>query len=135
MSPSGGTTTVVDHPITWSPVKRAFSSSRAKQRWLEVWPGVVMARRVQPGPVTEPKPFLRAYYDHRLRREAQILGVLGRGPTTVDQLVGDVYVGLDAKLKRAAAASVLAHLLHLVHTGRAVSDGHPGFDSEFALGG
>jgi glyoxylase-like metal-dependent hydrolase (beta-lactamase superfamily II) len=84
-------------------------------------------------PITEPMPFLKAYYDHRLRREAQIVAILGRGPTTVDHLLGEVYVGLDARLKRAAAASLLAHLLHLVHIGRAVTDGHPGFDSEFAL--
>ena len=84
-------------------------------------------------PITEPAPFLKAYYDHRLRREAQVLAVLGRGPNTVDRLVGEVYVGLDSRLRRAAAASLLAHLLHLAHTGRVVSDGHPGFESEFAL--
>ena len=39
MSPSGGETTVVDQPMTWSPVNRAPVPSSAKQRWLEVWPG------------------------------------------------------------------------------------------------
>ncbi len=84
-------------------------------------------------PVTEPEPFLKAYLNHRLRREAQILAVLARGPTTVDALVGEVYVGLDKRLVKAAAASVLAHLLHLLHTGQVVSDGRPGLESEFGL--
>ena len=84
-------------------------------------------------PVTEPGPFLQAYLNHRLRREAAILAVLGRGPTGVDALVSEVYVGLDPRLKSAAAASVLAHLLHLVGAGQVVSDGHPRLESEFGL--
>ena len=84
-------------------------------------------------PVTEPAPFLAAYLNHRLRREAQILAVLARGPTTVEALVGEVYVGLDKRLVKAAAASVLAHLLHLVRTGQVVSDGRPGLESAFGL--
>ena len=84
-------------------------------------------------PVTEPGPFLQAYLNHRLRREAAILAVMGRGPTGVDARVSEVYVGLDPRLKSAAAASVLAHLLHLVGAGQVVSDGHPRLESEFGL--
>ena len=84
-------------------------------------------------PVTEPGPFMDAYLNHRLRREAGILAVLARGPTTVDALVSEVYVGLDARLKKAAASSVLAHLLHLVGTGQVISDGRPELESEFGL--
>jgi glyoxylase-like metal-dependent hydrolase (beta-lactamase superfamily II) len=84
-------------------------------------------------PVTEPAPFLAAYLAHRKRREAQILGVLGRGPAMIDTLVSEMYVGLNSRLKRAAAASVLAHLLHLARTGQVVSDGAPGMESEFHL--
>jgi len=86
-------------------------------------------------PIIEPDPFLHAYLNHRLRREANILAVLARGPAPVDALVAEVYVGLDPRLRVAAAASVLAHLLHLVRAGRVVSDGHPGLESEFALAG
>ena len=84
-------------------------------------------------PVTEPGPFLDAYLNHRLRREAGILAVLARGPASVDALVAEVYVGLDPRLRSAAASSVLAHLLHVVRTGQVVIDGHPGLESEFAL--
>jgi glyoxylase-like metal-dependent hydrolase (beta-lactamase superfamily II) len=84
-------------------------------------------------PVIDPEPFLDAYLNHRLRREASILAVLRRGPAQIDTLVDEVYVGLDPRLKRAAASSTLAHLLHLLHAGKVVSDGHPGLESEFAL--
>ena len=52
MSPSGGVTTVVLQPITWSPVNSARSSARAKHRWFEVCPGVWTASKVHPGPLT-----------------------------------------------------------------------------------
>lgn len=84
-------------------------------------------------PVTDPRPFLSAYLNHRLRREASILAVLGRGPVRVDALVEEVYVGLDSRMKNAAASSVLAHLLRLVRTGQVISDGRPGMESEFAV--
>ena len=40
MLPSGGEITAVDQPMTWSPDSSALSSFSAKQRWLEMWPGV-----------------------------------------------------------------------------------------------
>jgi hypothetical protein len=43
MSPSGGDITLVDHPMTWSPLNRMPLSGSAKQRWFEVWPGVAVA--------------------------------------------------------------------------------------------
>ena len=84
-------------------------------------------------PVTDPEPFLKAYLNHRLRREEAILGVLSRGSATIDSLVAEVYIGLDPRLKTAAASSVLAHLLHLVRKGEVVSDGRPGPESAYVL--
>jgi glyoxylase-like metal-dependent hydrolase (beta-lactamase superfamily II) len=84
-------------------------------------------------PVTDPEPFLKAYLNHRLRREDAILAVLARGSSTVDAIVSEVYVGLDARLKNAAASSVLAHLLHLLRKGEVVSEGRPGLESAFVL--
>ena len=43
MSPSGGAMTLVDQPITWSPLNRMPASGSAKHRWFEVWPGVCTA--------------------------------------------------------------------------------------------
>ena len=50
MSPSGGETMVVDHPMTWSPENKAPVSIRANARWLEVCPGVATASSVHPVP-------------------------------------------------------------------------------------
>jgi glyoxylase-like metal-dependent hydrolase (beta-lactamase superfamily II) len=73
-------------------------------------------------PITEPEPFLEAYIAHRRHRETQILGVLARRPATVEELVAEMYVGLDPRLSRAAGASVLAQLLHLVKTGAVIGN-------------
>ena len=56
MSPSGGDTTVVLHPITWSPGNSTACSSKAKHVWFDVCPGVCTARNVQPGPVAATSP-------------------------------------------------------------------------------
>jgi glyoxylase-like metal-dependent hydrolase (beta-lactamase superfamily II) len=84
-------------------------------------------------PVTEPGPFLEAYLDHRLRREAAILAVLKKGPADIQALVAAVYIGLDPRLKTAAGASVLAHLLHLVKTGQVAGQGEPGVGALYSL--
>jgi glyoxylase-like metal-dependent hydrolase (beta-lactamase superfamily II) len=68
-------------------------------------------------PVTEPGPFLEAYLQHRLAREAQILAALARSPATVEELVCALYADIDPRLHRAAGASVTAHLVHLERQG------------------
>jgi glyoxylase-like metal-dependent hydrolase (beta-lactamase superfamily II) len=69
-------------------------------------------------PVTDPQPFLRAYLEHRLEREAAILRVLGSGKDTIDEIVAVLYVDVRKELHKAAGRSVLAHLVKLVHDGR-----------------
>jgi glyoxylase-like metal-dependent hydrolase (beta-lactamase superfamily II) len=84
-------------------------------------------------PVTDPGPFVDAYITHRRQREAQILSVLARGPATIEAMTPRLYPSLDPRLKRAAAASALASLLHLVHIGRVVRDEAPPMESEYRL--
>jgi hypothetical protein len=74
-------------------------------------------------PVTDPAPFLEAYLEHRLRREGQILETLARGPASIPELVARLYVGLDPRLHRAAGASLLAHLTHLIGQGAVAAEG------------
>jgi glyoxylase-like metal-dependent hydrolase (beta-lactamase superfamily II) len=69
-------------------------------------------------PVTDPQPFLRAYLEHRLEREAAILRVLGSGKATIDEIVAVLYADVRKELHKAAGRSVLAHLVKLVHDGR-----------------
>jgi len=74
------------------------------------------ARLLLPGhgpPITEPRPFIAALLEHRLRREAAVLALVRSGPQTVVAIVAALYVPLDPRLRGAAEASVLAHLLKL----------------------
>jgi glyoxylase-like metal-dependent hydrolase (beta-lactamase superfamily II) len=69
-------------------------------------------------PVRDPQPFLQAYLDHRLEREAQILTCLRGGTSTIPDIVARLYVDVDQRLHPAAARSVLAHLIQLEAEGR-----------------
>ena len=84
-------------------------------------------------PVTQVEPFLLAYKAHRLQREAQILARLETGPQQIVQLVPALYAGVDQGLWPAAAQSVLAHLLHLVASGRAASEGGAAAQSVYRI--
>jgi len=74
-------------------------------------------------PVRDPKPFIQAYIDHRLEREAQILACLKDGIETIPEMVARMYVDTDKRLHPAAARSVLAHLIQLEQERRVVVDG------------
>ncbi|MHA6289259.1 MBL fold metallo-hydrolase [Maricaulis sp. CAU 1757] len=84
-------------------------------------------------PVTEPGPFLDAYIAHRMERERQILAQLQAGETRIRAIVERLYTHINRRLFPAAAQSVLAHLIHLVETGRARIDGErtPGLDVDY----
>ena len=86
-------------------------------------------------PVTDVAPFLAAYRDHRMQREAQILAQLARGRTGIPEMVREIYAEVDPRLHPAAAHSVLAHLIKLVREGRVVSDGPPGPSAIYELAG
>jgi glyoxylase-like metal-dependent hydrolase (beta-lactamase superfamily II) len=75
------------------------------------------------GPVADPKPFIQAYIDHRLEREAQILACLRDGVATIPEMVARIYADVDKRLHPAAARSVLAHLIQLEREGKAIVDG------------
>ena len=81
--------------------------------------------------ITDPAPFVREVIAHRHDRERQILACLAEGHSTIADMVPVMYEGLDPQLHGAAARSVLAHLVHLVATERAVCDGAPGLDSPY----
>jgi glyoxylase-like metal-dependent hydrolase (beta-lactamase superfamily II) len=80
------------------------------------WPG-------HGGPVRDPQRYLRALIHHRHQREAAILSRIGAGDTLITEMVERIYEGLDARLKGAAALSVLAHLEDLVARGAVRADG------------
>jgi glyoxylase-like metal-dependent hydrolase (beta-lactamase superfamily II) len=81
--------------------------------------------------ISDPKPFVRAFIDHRRERAQAILQWLAAGEATIPAIVDRIYVGLDPRLKGAAARSVLAHLVELVETGKVASDGPPTLQARY----
>jgi glyoxylase-like metal-dependent hydrolase (beta-lactamase superfamily II) len=75
------------------------------------------------GPIRDPKPFLQAYIDHRLEREAQILACIRDGLSTIPEMVARMYADVGKRLHPAAARSVQAHLIQLENEGRVVRNG------------
>jgi glyoxylase-like metal-dependent hydrolase (beta-lactamase superfamily II) len=74
-------------------------------------------------PVTEPKPFLAAYLEHRYEREAQILAAIKDGLDTIPAMVARIYASVDKALHAAAGRSVLAHLIKLEDEGKVRHEG------------
>ena len=84
------------------------------------------------GPSIEaPGEFIAALIAHREAREVQIAACLEDGLTRIPDMVRHMYADVNPVLHGAAARSVLAHLIHMVATGRAASAGEPAGDSDF----
>src|SRR5579871_1735368 len=84
-------------------------------------------------PVTDPRPFLAAYVEHRLEREAQILGALRAGIETIPAIVEKLYADVDKRLHPAAARSVHAHLIQLSEDGRVRADPAPTLSARYRV--
>jgi glyoxylase-like metal-dependent hydrolase (beta-lactamase superfamily II) len=124
-----------DHVMAWSTtivappdgIMRDYMSSLEKLRARGeaiYWPG-------HGAPVTEPQRFVRGLANHRRQRETAILGAIGAGEKTIAAIVEKIYVGLDDRLKKAAALSVLAHLEDLVERKRIDAGGAATLDAEY----
>ena len=79
--------------------------------------------------------FVQSYIRHRQGREASILHRLAKGSADIPTLVRAIYIGLDARLVRAAGLSVLAHLEDLVARGLVATDGVPSVEGIYRLAG
>lgn len=83
--------------------------------------------------IREPQTFVRTLIEHRYAREDQIAACLKRGIGKIPDMVAVIYSEVDKRLHPAAALSVLAHLQHMVSTGRAQTDGPPRSSSVYRL--
>ncbi len=79
--------------------------------------------------IRDPAPFLKEFIAHRHAREVQIADCIRDDLNDIRTMVKRMYADVDERLHRPAAMSVLAHLQHMVATGRATCDGEPGIDS------
>jgi glyoxylase-like metal-dependent hydrolase (beta-lactamase superfamily II) len=84
-------------------------------------------------PVADPPPFLAAYLQHRLDREAEVLAQVRAGNSHVTDIVAVLYAGVRVELHKAAGRSVLSHLAKLAGEGQIAVDGGglPGAKSTF----
>ena len=84
--------------------------------------------------IRNPNPFVQAYIEHRLGREAQIMARLKEGPQTIPQMVAKNYADTPIHLHAAAGRSMLAHLVQMVKDGRVkTEDGRATIDSIYRL--
>jgi glyoxylase-like metal-dependent hydrolase (beta-lactamase superfamily II) len=73
-------------------------------------------------PIDDPAAVLTWTIEHRLAREAQVIGALAAGNRSVQAIAESIYDGLNPALLPAAHATVGAHLEKLRREGRASVD-------------
>lgn len=83
--------------------------------------------------ITDPKPIVRSFIEHREDRERQIMEQLAAGHTRIQDMVPIMYAAVDKRLYPAAARSVFAHMEHLVATGAVVTKGKPTLGGDYWL--
>ena len=76
---------------------------------------------------------MAAYLQHRLDREAQVLGCLAEGTGDVKAIVAQLYADVRPELHEPAGWAVLGHLVKLVDDGVARADGPIAIDAHFSL--
>lgn len=84
-------------------------------------------------PIREPQQFVRQLIVHRHAREDQIQACLKHGLNLITDMVGVIYSEVDRRLHPAAARSVLAHLQHMVETGRVACESAPTAGARYRL--
>ena len=83
--------------------------------------------------ITDPKPHVRAFIEHRKERERDILRCLASGPQRIAEMVPTMYANVPGYLHGAAARSVFATMALLVDRGDVVCDGQPAVDGIYRL--
>lgn len=84
---------------------------RSLERLMDLGP-----ERILPGhgpDVVDAASKLRQYRDHRVERDRQVWSAVEDGARTVPEIRERVYPELPAALRRAAEATICAHLVHL----------------------
>ena len=84
-------------------------------------------------PISDVAPFLAAYREHRLEREAQVLASLTSGADTISDIVSAIYAEISPTLGQAAKLSVQAHLIKLIQDGHVQADPKPDLDAIYRL--
>ena len=123
-----------DHVMGWSTTvvsppdgdMRAYIDSLRKviaRDDISLWP-------THGAPVMSPRPFLHAFLEHRLEREAQVIAAVRSGQSDIEGMVKQMYADVREELHKAAGRSVLSHLTKLVEDG-VVTVGGKGKDARY----
>ena len=83
--------------------------------------------------IEDPKPHVRAFIEHRLTRERQILGCIRQGVQRIEEMVPLMYTELPEFMYPAAARSVLASMERLVGNGALKAEGGIQLDAAYQL--
>ena len=83
-------------------------------------------------PITDPKQYVNDLIHHREEREKQISACLADGIGTIPAMVERMYVDIPLELHPAAQRSVLAHMIHMLETGRVSSNQPPSVAATFS---
>ncbi|MFP6808717.1 MAG: MBL fold metallo-hydrolase [Pseudomonadales bacterium] len=84
--------------------------------------------------ISDVKNYIRAFINHRLDRERQIVECISQGYSLISDMVPVMYTDTDPGLYGAAARSVLAAMERLVNSGTITCGGEPSLDSKYQLG-
>jgi len=68
--------------------------------------------------MTQPPDIFAQYIERRSTREREIYAIVARGPTTIEAMIPELYPVVLPHFRRAAAATILAHLEKLRAEGR-----------------
>jgi glyoxylase-like metal-dependent hydrolase (beta-lactamase superfamily II) len=83
--------------------------------------------------IDQPRLHVQAFIDHRLEREAQIVGCLRQGITRIVDMVPRMYTDTPEFMYPAAGRSVFAALEYMVARGVVGTDGTPALDGAYRL--
>jgi glyoxylase-like metal-dependent hydrolase (beta-lactamase superfamily II) len=128
-----------DHVMAWStpvvsPPDGSMSDYMASLEKLLIRPESIYFPG-HGGAVKDAQHFVSHYIRHRRAREQAILRELAKGEADIPALVAAIYVGLDARLVRAAGYSLLAHLEDLAARGLVTTEGAPSIEGRYRLAG
>ena len=120
----GWSTTVIAPPDGDMANYMASLDAVIARRFSTLWP-------THGAPITNPAPFLAAYREHRLDREAQVVAQVQAGQTRIADMVPVLYAAVDPRLWPAASLSVWAHLIALEKAGRVRAAPSPAIDADW----
>jgi glyoxylase-like metal-dependent hydrolase (beta-lactamase superfamily II) len=96
------------------------------------------ARTIVPGhgpTLTQPPDLFAQYIERRTTREREIYAAVAQGPATIEEMLPGLYPDVSPQFRRAAAATILAHLEKLREEGRVAPDGDNPFVARWAVRG